>query len=678
MSPTPATPRRSPLWDAALVLQIALVIRLLYFLEYRRSPFFDFLHLDPLYYHDWALRIASGDWLGKEVFEQSPLYPYLLAIYFSLFGHGLTLLRLLQFLLGAVTATLTCVLGGRLFGRAAGLVAGIGAAAYAPFLFYEGQVMKEFLTPLFTVTVLHLFLRGIEEGAGKGARGSILLALSGAGIGMTALVRDNALLLIPLLAGYLIAARLRRGGIREAAWMLAGAAAILLPVAARNHHVSGDWVLTTSGGGEVFYIGNGPYATGAYSPPPWVRPDPRYEHEDFRRRAREIAGRDLSRAEASRLWYREGWRTVTEHLGAWPILLMRKAALFLNDHELADNYSFYSFRKFSRVLSILPTFGWVAMLAAPGLLGAASRWRELLPLYLVGGGYMASVILFFNFARFRLPFVIFLLLFAGEGAILLARSAGSFLAAAGRARSWRDLALYAGIAIAVLVATNVRFESGAGEVLQSDLNLAAAYRHAGRLPEAQGTLEATIREAENLVARHGWSPGSSTGPEAIAVIRALHDAHRNLAEILAAGSRSGEAIPQLLAAADMDPHDADLYERLAQSYRAQGDARAASTAYDRGLAANPDSFTLRLSRAASLYAAGDPSRARDDLIEARRLHPALDDRDLADWTYMMGIVLEALPAHRPEAAAYLRKALDLSPSHPQAGRARSLLQSMGG
>ena len=32
---------------------------------------------------------ASGEWLGKEVFYQAPLYPYLLAVVFVVFGHGL-------------------------------------------------------------------------------------------------------------------------------------------------------------------------------------------------------------------------------------------------------------------------------------------------------------------------------------------------------------------------------------------------------------------------------------------------------------------------------------------------------------------------------------------------------------------------------------------------------------
>ena len=37
---------------------------------------------------DHPRRIAAGDWLGGEVFYQSPLYPYFLGALYTLFGDG--------------------------------------------------------------------------------------------------------------------------------------------------------------------------------------------------------------------------------------------------------------------------------------------------------------------------------------------------------------------------------------------------------------------------------------------------------------------------------------------------------------------------------------------------------------------------------------------------------------
>ncbi|HET6373995.1 MAG TPA: glycosyltransferase family 39 protein, partial [Candidatus Polarisedimenticolia bacterium] len=383
----------------------AYLIRLIYLVQISKTPLFDFLHLDPRYYHDWAARIAAGDWLGTQVFEQSPLYPYLLAIYMLAFGDDLWTLRLIQIAVGAVSCVLTYLLGRRLFDRRAGLLAAAGCALYGPFLFYEGQVMKEFLTPPLATLALLLLLKG-SEGRAR------LLAAAGASIAAAALVRDNFLLLVPIFGAWLLVTSGFR--LAPALAFAAGALALLLPLAVRNAVVGGEFVLTTAGGGEVFYIGNGPYANGAYVPPPWVRSNPRYEHEDFRVKAREMTGRPLTRGESSRFWWRQGATWIAEHPGAACRLWLRKLALFWNDHELPDNYSFYTFRRFSSLLALLLTFGPVAVLAAAGGVLTLDRRREMVPLYLAGAGYMFSVLLFFNFARFRLPIVPILLVLAGH------------------------------------------------------------------------------------------------------------------------------------------------------------------------------------------------------------------------------------------------------------------------
>src|SRR5262245_38627138 len=83
------------------VFTVGLVVRLAYLHQISRSPFYDFLQLDPRYYHDWAARIAQGDWVGTEVFEMSPLYSYLLALFMLVFGDAMGLLRIVQAVIGS-------------------------------------------------------------------------------------------------------------------------------------------------------------------------------------------------------------------------------------------------------------------------------------------------------------------------------------------------------------------------------------------------------------------------------------------------------------------------------------------------------------------------------------------------------------------------------------------------
>ncbi|MFQ5702052.1 MAG: glycosyltransferase family 39 protein, partial [Acidobacteriota bacterium] len=404
--------RRSRLAAGLSVLVIAYTVRLIYLHQIASSVLFDFLQLDPLYYYQWATRIAAGDWLGSEVFEMSPLYSYLLAVHLLVFGSDLWILRLVQIAVGSLTCLLTFLLGARLFNTRVGLLAGLACAVYGPLLFYEGQVMKEFLTPALATGALLLICSPRARAGAAARRGPWLGA--GALLGLAALVRGNFLLLILILAVWAFFAAGRR--FTFVVPFAFGTALVLLPVAARNYAVSGDLVLTTSGGGEVFYIGNGPFANGAYVPPPWVRSNPMYEHQDFRDKAEEITGRPLTRAEASRFWWRRTAAWILRHPGRTALLWMRKFALFWNDHELPDNYSYDTFTRFSPLLSRMLTFGPVALLAWVGLLWSARDAGRLVPLYLVLAGYMTSVLLFFNFARFRLPAVPILCVFAAFGA----------------------------------------------------------------------------------------------------------------------------------------------------------------------------------------------------------------------------------------------------------------------
>ena len=47
-------------------------------------------------YDEWARRIAAGDWLGRDVFYQAPLYPYLLGVIYAVAGRHLLLVRIVQ------------------------------------------------------------------------------------------------------------------------------------------------------------------------------------------------------------------------------------------------------------------------------------------------------------------------------------------------------------------------------------------------------------------------------------------------------------------------------------------------------------------------------------------------------------------------------------------------------
>ena len=93
-APRPSAPD-APWFRGALagVFAVALLVRLLHVWQIRRAPFFDVLMGDARGYDAWARRLAAGDWIGRDVFYQAPLYPYFLGVVYSIAGRHLLIER---------------------------------------------------------------------------------------------------------------------------------------------------------------------------------------------------------------------------------------------------------------------------------------------------------------------------------------------------------------------------------------------------------------------------------------------------------------------------------------------------------------------------------------------------------------------------------------------------------
>jgi 4-amino-4-deoxy-L-arabinose transferase-like glycosyltransferase len=404
-NPSPMT-RRDRWWVAAAVA-LGTALRVAHVLALRDSPFFTYLVVDPEYYDAWARQIAAGAWLGDRAFYMDPLYPYVLAILYRTVGRDLLLARLLNVAFSAGTCCLVARLGRQVGGGTAGVFAAFAFALYGPDIFYVGEIDKTALSMLLGAAALTLALS------------PSLPARFGAGAAMAAaaLTRANFLLFVPLgVLAYLLEPIASRRRLRSAMLFTAGAALVLFPVAVRNHHVSGAWVVTTAQAGQNFYTGNNPSNPyGAYGAVPFVRPNPHFEEADFRAAAEARTGRRMSPRAVSRFWFREGLAHIAAEPGFAALAFARKAILFWNDFEISDNQDQYLLERFSWVLRLpLLRFGWIAPLA---LLGAWTSWRrrpvQLLVWYVAV--YWASLVVFFLFSRYRLPVVLALVPLAALG-----------------------------------------------------------------------------------------------------------------------------------------------------------------------------------------------------------------------------------------------------------------------
>lgn len=408
-----ASPRRR--WDLArwTIIGLALAVRIAVVLQLSHHPLLEPRGvLDDAVYARLAGRVASGDLLlGPEPYFLAPLYTYVLGAVFALTGGSLTAARLVQAVLGSAAVGFVMATATRWFGRRAGLIAGALAAVTGVFAFNETLILQSSIDPFVTSVALYLLARAARSDAWTRA------AAAGAGLGLLALNRPNALLVIAAVATACAALPFSRLNVRRAAALLLGAAIVITPVTIRNRVVSGEWVAITSHGGLNFYIGNSPGADGTWHAVDGVRPSIDGQVEDVKAVAARALGRPATATDASAYFYGLAFAWIGGHPLDWLALSARKALLTLSATDIGLNYSYtYFARDESGVLSALAVGPWLLIpLGMLGLVLAAppddrrrfTVWAIAVP------AYAMSVAAFFVSSRYRLPLLVPMAVAAG-------------------------------------------------------------------------------------------------------------------------------------------------------------------------------------------------------------------------------------------------------------------------
>jgi 4-amino-4-deoxy-L-arabinose transferase-like glycosyltransferase len=406
---------------ALAVVLVAFGLRLLHVIfTAGGNPLAANLALDAAVYDRWAKTLVWGGPAVPTLLMQAPLYPWLLSLIYHICGPNLTAARFVQALLGTTSCGFIIVVTRRLFKSSlAGIIAGLIAALYLPFIFYEGMLVPATLVVFLSLlSIVLLVPERRDPGLGR-------TLVAGVVLGLCAAAKPVAMLLVPFALLHLrTSSRSVVPGhpfLRRAGALAAGVVLALVPLVVRNYRVAGEFIPLTTGGGINFYIGNNPRAIGYYSVPFYGGRPIGATPEEQLKRMREFAeaerGRTLSPAAVSRFWFERGIGCIRSDPKWWAALTWRKFLLFWNRHERANVESMSFHRRFGGVLGLpLLTFGVVAPLALLGIFMTRERWRDLWLLY---GGiitYLAAALLFYVLARYRLPVLAFLIPFAGAAA----------------------------------------------------------------------------------------------------------------------------------------------------------------------------------------------------------------------------------------------------------------------
>jgi tetratricopeptide (TPR) repeat protein len=579
-----------------LLLVFALALRLVYAWELRGNPFFDAPVVDAKTFLDQALAIAAGElWGGSEPFWQAPGYIYFLASLCWLFPDSYFFaVRVAQAIVGSLSCLLVVRLADRAFGsRRLALSAGAAAAAYGGLVQFEAELLAVGLEIFLYLLLLDRILHALTA---RDDRSWLMAGLVG---GLAAITRPNILLFLALLMPWL--ARLRLEQDAQPAGLAAtlrplflsgfGLMAVVLSVTVRNVVVGGDVVLISANGGVNFHIGNNADQDRAVAIPPGIAWEEMVT-EPVR------AGFTLP-SQRSAYFYRKALSYIAAQPGDYAALMASKLYQFWSGPELKRNQDVYYARRHSQLLSWLLwdrglsfPFGIVGPLAMAGLV---LTWRRREPavrlLRLFALSYMAAVLLFFVTARYRMPAIPVLLIFAAWTCRQLVIDWRG-----GRYRSFAAL----GGAVAVLtVVLNLPAATVPEDDAQLHFDLGEVYLRKGEYQ----------RSAQNSLAALELTSGQ------------YNYARHNLAVAYFHLGRHRDAVQEGQRAVEENPRRADTRVLLGRAYGAMDQPGQAAAQFERALQLMPGSGMAHYYYGRLLYRSGRHEQAITHLAVARAQSP---------------------------------------------------------
>jgi tetratricopeptide (TPR) repeat protein/4-amino-4-deoxy-L-arabinose transferase-like glycosyltransferase len=404
---------KDPYGSAGLffVFAIALTVRLIYVWQISSMPFFEAPIIDAEMYDLKAMKILQSA-AEKKPFYQAPLYSYFLALIYKIFGHDYLVPRLLQSAIGAINCVLVALVGQRLFGGRERLLAGCIAALYGPLIYFEGELLRPVLIIFLGLSMILCILSWSEDRP-------LLAAIAGLLMGLSAITRENIVIVLPVIVTYLWMASTER---KWHAPLLFVALTIILiiPVTIYNYKKSGDLVPVSTQGGMNFYIGNSAHSDRLTGLQPGI------EWERMAFSPREELGPDPKPSEFQLWFIKETLKDIFQSPTGWIAKLLKKLFLVFYGEELTPNSNFDLYRERSFLLRIListcgPLFIPFGLLFPFFVLGIGAKGVHRDKWLLIGFiiAYSLSLMIFHVRARYRVPIVPLMIPFAAAGILYL-------------------------------------------------------------------------------------------------------------------------------------------------------------------------------------------------------------------------------------------------------------------
>jgi tetratricopeptide (TPR) repeat protein len=633
------------------IIALVLLIRLVYLIDIKDNPFFNVLIADGHYHDNWARDILNGDWLSLEkgVLYKSPLYPYFLASVYAMFGHDLFIARTVQIIISLAAYIVVYRLARMYFDETVARITLVMAAFYGTFIYFEGE-----LELVFMPFVLNLFLLFLLSRKSFGSN-RLQWFLAGTILGLSALARPTILLFIPFIFIWLFFIFKQNGSIKRVtgcmAFFLLGVALLVAPITIRNSMLGEKFVLISSNGGINFYLGNNP----DYDETTSIKPGEMWDR--LTKEPSIVSGRKLRIEEAESYWYSKAAGFILSEPLSFLKLVFKKTALFWHSYEIKRNKDIYFFKRFSTVLQLpLLTFGIVAPLALLGIVISLYGWRNYLLLYFYVLYVMASTVAFFVTARYRLPLVPVLMMFAGYSLHWFYQRA--------RQKDVKKVGTFLFSFFILLFLINYDFFDVKEKTFASShYNLGQVYsttkQYDRAIEEFKRTLELTpahrLENASthlslaNVYKQKGeYNRAIEEARKAVSILPDYVKAYRLQAEVYYETERYAEAIEGLQLSLRLEPDDAESYFLLGNIYNKQGRYADAVANYKNAGSLKPDHLWAHYNLGIMFYRNGKLHEAKKHLQITVHFNPDYTKAhyNLGLINYELGLLDEAIKSYK--------------------------------
>lgn len=135
---------------------------------------------------------------NEPLFHIPPLFVYMVAISYHLFGIKVSSAVLIPFLFGSVSCILVFLIGAKLYNKKVGILAGFLNAVSSAYWVASTKIWNDVVLAFFVILALYLFYLGVEE------ENSRFIFFAGVFEGAALLIKQSAILVFPALFLYLI------------------------------------------------------------------------------------------------------------------------------------------------------------------------------------------------------------------------------------------------------------------------------------------------------------------------------------------------------------------------------------------------------------------------------------------------------------------------------------------